>query len=463
MAIYSYFNDVSTQPSYLARSAWSNGAWSPPERLTVSGSANPNLVDPDVLRLASGTWLLSYRDVSSPTTLYTAVSQDGVNFTDARAAISGVSGSAPADPTVVRTLDGNYLMAISQVGTDLVSFYASNDGRSYAATGVTLHAGIGGLGGANELVQYSDGSLRLFIAGGSGVQDSVSTDGGHTWTSEAGNGGLLDAPNFPNAASVFRLADGSWEMLVQEMAVPGSSDVTNNAQQVAVSSDGIHFTVTQHNAILHASVPEGIDTAAPQRVYPTAGSDVFTGTPDNEHFDGQAGLDTVMMGGTRVQTTLTQTATGFTAVGPGGTDTLVSIERVVFSDRGVAFDMAGSAGNAARIIASAFGSVNLTPAFMGIGVRLFDGGISMHDAAQLALGTPLFLQLAGGHDDTSFVKEVFLNVVGRVPTFAEQSYYVGVLASGVSQADLLAAAASSVFAADTIDLVGLGQTGIDYI
>jgi len=463
MAVYSYFNDVSTQPGYLVRSSWSNGAWSAPERLTVGGSANPNLVDPDVLQLANGSWLLSYRDTSSSTTLYTAVSQDGLNFTDVRAAIPAVSGGAPADPTVVRLLDGTYLMAISQVGTDLVTFYASTDGRSYAATGVTTHAGIGGLGGANELVQYSDGALRLFSGTGPGVQESVSTDGGHTWVSEAGGGGLVDSPNFPNAASVFRLADGSWEMLTQEMAVSGSTDVANNAMQVAVSSDGVHFTVSQHNAILHASVPEGIDTAAPQRTYPTAGNDLFTGTAVNDYFNGQAGLDTVVLSGTRAQTTLTATGTGFTATGPGGTDTLVNIERVVFSDRGVAFDMLGSAGSAARIIGAAFGSANMTPAFMGIGIRLFDGGISMHDAAQLALGTPLFLQLAGGHDDASFVKEVFLNVVGRVPTFAEQSYYVGVLASGVTQADLLASAANSVFVADTIDLVGLGQTGIDYI
>jgi hypothetical protein len=462
MAIYSYFNDVSTQPGYLSRSTWSTGAWSASERLTVGGSFNPNLVDPDVLRLSNGTWLLSYRDVTSPTTLYTAVSQDGVNFTDVRAAFSGLSGGAAADPTVVRLLDGSYLMAISQVGTDVVSFYASSDGRSYAATGATVHAGISGLGGANELVQYSDGTLRLFSGNGSGVQDKMSIDGGHTWTADTG-GGLIDGSNFPNAASVFRLADGSWEMLVQEMAVFGSTDVTNNAQQVATSSDGVHFTISQHNAILHASVPEGIDTSAPQRAYPTSGNDVFTGTTDNEHFDGQTGLDTLILSGTQAQTTLTQTASGMTAFGPGGTDTLVSIERIVFSDRAIAFDTLGSAGSAARVIAAAFGGANMTPAFMGIGIRLFDGGISMHDAAQLALSTPLFLQLAGGHDDVSFVKEVFLNVVGRVPTFAEQAYYTGVLASGVSQADLLAAAANSQFVADTIDLTGLAQTGIDYI
>jgi hypothetical protein len=38
-----------------------------------------------------------------------------------------------------------------------------------------------------------------------------------------------------------------------------------------------------------------------------------------------------------------------------------------------------------------------------------------------------------------------------------------VLASGVSQTDLLASAASSQFIADTIDLTGLAQTGIEYI
>jgi hypothetical protein len=462
MAIYSYFEDVSTQPGSLMRSTWSNGTWSTPERLTVGGSSNPNVVDPDVLQLANGTWLMTYRDTSSSTTLYTAVSQDGLNFTDARAAFSGISGGAPADPSVVRLLDGSYLMAISQVGTDLISFYASADGRSYTATGVTLHANLLALGSENDLVQYSDGTLRLFGGSNHAIADAVSVDGGHTWRIEA-DGGLVDAAQSPVSPSVFQLADGSWEMLYQEDRIFGSTNLADNALQVATSSDGVHFTFTKHDAIAHVTGPEGIDTAAPQRTYPTAGNDVFTGTAVNEYFNGQAGLDTVVMSGTRAQTTLAATDAGITATGPGGTDTLVGIERVVFSDRSVAFDTLGSAGSAARIIGAAFGTANMTAAFMGIGIRLFDGGISMHDAAQLALGTPLFLQLAGGHDDTSFVKEVFLNVVGRVPTFAEQSYYVGVLASGVSQADLLASAANSVFTADTIDLVGLGQTGVEYI
>jgi hypothetical protein len=462
MAIYSYFEDVSTQPGYLMRSTWSNGAWGTSERLTVGGSANPNLVDADVLQLANGTWLLTYRDTSSSTTLYTAVSQDGLNFTDARVAFSGISGGAPADPSVVRLLDGSYLMAISQVGTDWVSFYASADGRSYTATGVAVHANVFALGTEDDLVQNNDGTLRLFGASNHAVTDIVSFDGGRTWSAEAG-GGLVDATQSPGAPSVFRLADGSWEMLFQEDRVFGSTNIVDNALQVATSSDGVHFSFTKHDAIAHVTGPEGIDTAALQRTYPTAGNDVFAGTAVNDYFNGQAGLDTAVMSGTRAQTTLTTTEGGITATGPGGTDTLVGIERVEFSDRGVAFDTLGSAGSAARIIGAAFGSTNMTPAFMGIGIRLFDGGISMHDAAQLALGTPLFLQLAGGHDDTSFVKEVFLNVVGRVPTFAEQSYYVGMLASGVSQADLLASAANSVFTADTIDLAGLGQTGIEYM
>jgi hypothetical protein len=462
MAIYSYFNDVSSQAGYLSRSTSVNGTWAAAERVTIGGISSPNWVDADVTRLANGTWLLSYRDTSAPTTLYTAVSQDGLNFTDARAAFSAVSGGAPADPTVARLLDGSYLMAVSQAGTDLVSFYASADGRSYAPTGVTLHSNVTGIGAEHDLVQYNDGTLRLFGASGHAITDAVSIDGGHTWSIEA-DGGLVDAAQSPTSPSVFRLANGTWEMLFQEDRVFGSTDLADNAQQVALSTDGVHFTISKHDAIAHAIEPEGIDTAAVQRTYPTAGNDLFTGTSDNEHFDGLAGLDTVVLTGTRAQTTLEATGAGITATGPGGTDTLANIERVVFSDRGVAFDMLGSAGSAARIIGSAFGGANMTAAFMGIGIRLFDGGISMHDAAQLALGTPLFAQLAGGHDDTSFVKEVFLNVVGRLPTFAEQSFYVGVLASGVSQTDLLASAASSQFIADTIDLTGLAQTGIEYI
>jgi hypothetical protein len=72
--------------------------------------------------------------------------------------------------------------------------------------------------------------------------------------------------------------------------------------------------------------------------------------------------------------------------------------------------------------------------------------------------------LVSAPDNTSFVKTVWSNVVGSPIDDANLNTYVGQLNRGaLSKASLLVLAATSSINALHVNLVGLAQTGLEYV
>jgi hypothetical protein len=145
-----------------------------------------------------------------------------------------------------------------------------------------------------------------------------------------------------------------------------------------------------------------------------------------------------------------------------GSTELVGVERLVFADTKLALDMNGNAGTAAELLAALFGpsSLNVKP-IVGIALGLLDGGMGAHQLAALAIGTPLFQQMAGSDSNANFVKLVFRNVVGVDPNQQTLNSLTDLLDSGT-----LTKACFAVIAADTpfnaANLVGVMQNGIEF-
>jgi cyclophilin family peptidyl-prolyl cis-trans isomerase len=138
-------------------------------------------------------------------------------------------------------------------------------------------------------------------------------------------------------------------------------------------------------------------------------------------------------------------------------------DRLVFDDSRWAYDMQGSAGKTALLINAAFGFRALTPDLVGIGLQLFDGGQSLNSVAGMALNTPLWQATAGGTDNAAFVKTVYRNVVGSLPSATEQAHYQGILdRQEMTQTELLTMATETPANAVFIDLIGMAQSGIAY-
>jgi hypothetical protein len=178
--------------------------------------------------------------------------------------------------------------------------------------------------------------------------------------------------------------------------------------------------------------------------------------------DGGAGIDTVFFGGTLGSYSITHNSGGSVTVsGNSQTANMVNVERLHFSDIGMALDMNGHAGTVAKLISAVFGQSYLSNSqYVGIGLNLMDSGMSETALADLAVHTVLFQQLAGTTSNTDFVKLVYHNVVGVDPGPSELATYVGMLDSGQqTQASLAVIAAEA--SQNQVHLVGV-QGGIDF-
>lgn len=198
-----------------------------------------------------------------------------------------------------------------------------------------------------------------------------------------------------------------------------------------------------------------------------AGNDRLTGGGGNDVINGGAGVDTAVYGGARGQYQVAKAAFGWTVrdgTGKEGQDSLADIERLAFAGSSVALDLDGHAGSTAQIIRALFGAVHLAnPVFVGIGLSLFDAGLSYADVVGLAVATDEFAALAGGRSNAAFVTAVYKNLAGVAPAPAELAAYVGLLDAGVyTQATLALAACQLPLNTQSIELVGFAETGIAY-
>jgi len=181
---------------------------------------------------------------------------------------------------------------------------------------------------------------------------------------------------------------------------------------------------------------------------------------------GTTGVDTYTMGGASTEYTLTKTADNVKLA-----STLVSNmefnladhERVVFTDKAIAYDAAGRAGDVYALLAAALGTADVTKAYEGVGIYLADAGWTNKQLATALLATDTYKTDAGGVSDETFIKHVYKNVFGTDATFSQVTAYTTWMHnSNLSQADVLVAASELPAFETTIGLVGLATTGIEY-
>ena len=181
---------------------------------------------------------------------------------------------------------------------------------------------------------------------------------------------------------------------------------------------------------------------------------------------GTTGVDTYTMGGASTEFTTTKTAAKVTLA-----STLVSNmefnladhERVVFTDKAIAYDAAGRAGDVYALLAAALGTADVTNAYKGIGIHLADAGWTNKELATALLATDTYKTDAGGVSNETFIKHVYKNVYGTDATLTQVTDYTAWMTnSNLSQADVLVAASELASFETTIGLVGLATTGIEY-
>jgi hypothetical protein len=166
----------------------------------------------------------------------------------------------------------------------------------------------------------------------------------------------------------------------------------------------------------------------------TSANESFTTGAGNDTIDGGAGTDTVVFTGTRADHTIAKTSTGWTISSTAdGTDTLSNVERLKFSDSGLALDLtaANSAGGIYRLYGATF---NRTPDLGGLGywIDQADKGKSAVSMAidftysaefQTLFATKITDNYATGANITALVTGFYTNVLHRTPDAAGRDWY----------------------------------------
>jgi Ca2+-binding RTX toxin-like protein len=191
------------------------------------------------------------------------------------------------------------------------------------------------------------------------------------------------------------------------------------------------------------------------------GVNVFQGLQGNDILDGGGGSDTAIYTNPIAGYTITRTPDGFEitdTVGSDGQDRLINIERLQFSDIGIAYDLDTSAGQVAKLLGAAFGRESVANReFVGIGLDLSDGGMTYEELAELAI------KAAGATTPQEIVARLWTNVVGSPPAAEQAQPFIDMLNSGTTTGELGVLAAETGLNAVNIDLVGLSNTGIEYL
>jgi serralysin len=235
-----------------------------------------------------------------------------------------------------------------------------------------------------------------------------------------------------------------------------SSSTAVGTYTVAAAQATVSTGTSSANALVGASSVDVIRALA--------GDDTLRGNGGNDQLEGGDGLDTAIYSGARAGYTLA-VGSSVTRVtdngGSDGQDVITGIERLQFTDKGVALDLPGNAGTVAKILGAVFGASFVANAsYVGIGLDYADGGMSYEALVQLALDA----RLGSGASNTDVVTLLYTNVMRTAPDSGSLATYVGMLDAGTyTQASLGVMAADTFVNASNIGLTGLAATGLDYL
>jgi serralysin len=250
-----------------------------------------------------------------------------------------------------------------------------------------------------------------------------------------------------------------------DLGAGASSDIgVRIGASANVSGTQVSTTYSQTLTIAQGAV---IENAAG-----SAQADLLVGNPaanrlegrgGNDQLQGGDGIDTAVYAGAKGQFQVSNAGDASTVrdlTGAEGSDSLAGIERLQFADGGLALDLGGNAGTAAKLLGAVFGAAAATaPQYVGQALTLLDGGLSFEAAMQLALD----LRLGSDATHAEVVALLYGNLLGAAPTQAQAQPYLNMLQSGAATpASLGILAAEHALNLDHIGFTGLAANGLAF-
>lgn len=190
----------------------------------------------------------------------------------------------------------------------------------------------------------------------------------------------------------------------------------------------------------------------------------FTPGKGNDWIDGSDGLDTVYLSGKKNDFVLNQTDSVlelWSSSASTGLKTISHVERLIFQDLAIAWDLDGNAGQVAKILGAVFGreAVKNTQ-YAGIGLSLMDQGFSYLQLMNLAIEAKLGI----GASHAQLINLLYQNLLQIPADSGAIAYWSGQLTQGTyTQSSLAVMAADLDLNKQNINLTGLMVNGMEYV
>mgnify|MGYP001072314628 CR=1 FL=1 len=236
-------------------------------------------------------------------------------------------------------------------------------------------------------------------------------------------------------------------------------------------SDGNGTSANDYMALFEGfQTPFSVDHSIDEIIVGGTGNDILQGFGGNDTLIGNEAIDmsidmAIYSGPSTNYTVQRQSDNLWTVHArnefPDGTDTLIDIERIRFSDTLLALDLDGNAGITAKIIGAVFGADSVADTQLaGIGLNLLDDGTDYETLMQLAIHAALGDEAAS---HAAVVNLLYENVTGFSPPATEEAYFVDLLDSGAySVASIGRFAAETAINLENINFAGLSQSGLEF-
>jgi Ca2+-binding RTX toxin-like protein len=190
----------------------------------------------------------------------------------------------------------------------------------------------------------------------------------------------------------------------------------------------------------------------------------FTPGKGNDWIDGSDGLDTVYLSGKKNDFVLNQTDSVlelWSSSASTGLKTISHVERLIFQDLAIAWDLDGNAGQVAKILGVVFGreAVKNTQ-YAGIGLSLMDQGFSYLQLMNLAIEAKLGI----GASHAQLINLLYQNLLQIPADSGAIAYWSGQLTQGTyTQSSLAVMAADLDLNKQNVNLTGLMVNGMEYV
>ena len=269
----------------------------------------------------------------------------------------------------------------------------------------------------------------------------------------------LDASVLTQGATLY-MTPGYWSFVGSARAstITSAGQATVNFGTVLENLIGSAFADNLHGNDVNNVINGG---AGNDQITGGGGGDQITGGGGNDNIDGGIGIDIAIFSGASKGYKISTEATSVLVTGDAitdGIDTLLNIERIRFSDKSIAIDLNGNAGISAKVIGAVLGKTQVqNSSYVGLGLSYLDKGMSYSDLSALALTA------VGATTNDAVVSTLWKNVIGTDATAEIKAPYIKMLTDGMKVGDLVVLAADTSFNTTNINLVGLAQTGIEYL